>query len=133
MIRDETGILFLDYNQPLWIINKVFALFKSPEYFNKTVKDYGRSDGMSDTYCAQGMGSDDSYVYFPMSPIKDISTDNVLVVYGWDGKYIDTLHLPITYESETMFYAAGDYYIVFNRGGASLYRLIPVISFDPSK
>lgn len=101
--------------------------------FNKTVKDYGRSDGMSDTYCAQGMGSDDSYVYFPMSPKKDISTDNVLVVYGWDGKYIDTLHLPITYESETMFYAAGDYYIVFNRGGASLYRLIPVISFDPSK
>lgn len=37
VIRDETGILFLDYNQPLWIINKVFALFKLPEYFNKTV------------------------------------------------------------------------------------------------
>ena len=41
VIRDETGILFLDYNQPLWIINKVFALFKSPEYFNKTVKVKG--------------------------------------------------------------------------------------------
>ena len=36
-LRDETGILFLDYNQPLWIINKVFALFKSPQYFNKRV------------------------------------------------------------------------------------------------
>ena len=37
VIRDETGILFLDYNQPLWIINKIFALFKSPKYFNKQV------------------------------------------------------------------------------------------------
>ena len=44
VLRDETGILFLDYNQPLWIINKVFALFKSPEYFNKqvTVKGWYR-------------------------------------------------------------------------------------------
>ena len=41
VIRDETGILFLDYNQPLWIINKVFALFKLPEYFNKTVTVHG--------------------------------------------------------------------------------------------
>ena len=44
VLRDETGILFLDYNQPLWIINKVFALFKSPEYFDKqvTVKGWYR-------------------------------------------------------------------------------------------
>ena len=41
VLRDGTGILFLDYNQPLWIINKVFALFKSPEYFNKSVKVKG--------------------------------------------------------------------------------------------
>ena len=41
VLRDETGILFLDYNQPLWIINKVFALFKSPEYFNKQVTVHG--------------------------------------------------------------------------------------------
>lgn len=41
VIQDETGILFLDYNQPLWIINKVFALFKSPEYFNKQVVVHG--------------------------------------------------------------------------------------------
>ena len=44
VIRDSTGILFLDYNQPLWIINKVFALFKSPKYFDKqvTVKGWYR-------------------------------------------------------------------------------------------
>lgn len=37
VIRDSTGIVFLDYNQPMHIINKIFALFKSPEYFNKTI------------------------------------------------------------------------------------------------
>lgn len=41
IVKDETGIIFLDYNQPLWIINKVFALFKSQEYFNKIVKVRG--------------------------------------------------------------------------------------------
>lgn len=41
VIQDETGILFLDYNQPLFIINKIFALFKSKEYFDKNVKVKG--------------------------------------------------------------------------------------------
>ena len=41
VIQDETGIIFLDYNQPLNIINKLFALFKSKEYFEKTVKVKG--------------------------------------------------------------------------------------------
>ena len=44
VLRDETGIIFLDYNQPLWLVNKIFALFKSPEYFDKevTVKGWYR-------------------------------------------------------------------------------------------
>ena len=37
VIKDETGIIFLDYNQPLTIVNKIFALFKSEQYFNKNV------------------------------------------------------------------------------------------------
>ena len=35
VLRDETGIVMLDYNQPLWLINKIFALFKSEQYFGK--------------------------------------------------------------------------------------------------
>ena len=44
IIKDSTGIIFLDYNQPLNIINKIFALFKSKEYFDKevTVKGWYR-------------------------------------------------------------------------------------------
>ena len=41
VIKDETGIIFLDYNQPLNIVNKIFALFKSEQYFNKIVKVEG--------------------------------------------------------------------------------------------
>ena len=41
VIKDETGILFLDYNQPINIINKIFALFKSKEYFDKVIKVNG--------------------------------------------------------------------------------------------
>ena len=41
IIKDSTGIVFLDYNQPIRIVNKIFALFKSPEYFNKNIKVTG--------------------------------------------------------------------------------------------
>ena len=36
VLQDETGIIFLDYNQPLFIINKIFALFKSKENIDRT-------------------------------------------------------------------------------------------------
>ena len=41
VLQDKTGIIFLDYNQPLHIIEKLFAIFKSPEYFDKEVKIKG--------------------------------------------------------------------------------------------
>ena len=37
VIKDSTGIIFLDYNQPLFILNKIFALFKSNKMFDKEV------------------------------------------------------------------------------------------------
>lgn len=41
IIQDESGIIFLDYNQPMFIINKVFALFKSHKYIDKKIKVKG--------------------------------------------------------------------------------------------
>ncbi len=41
ILQDNTGIVFLDYNQPLTIVNKIFALFKSQEYMDKTIKVKG--------------------------------------------------------------------------------------------
>ena len=80
-------------------------------------------------YTAQGMGSDDSYVYFPMSGSKD----NALVVYDWNGNYVKTLSIPLTIESESMFYAAGNYYVNFYSKGAQLYRIDPVYAYKYAK
>ena len=40
-LKDQTGIIFLDYNQPLFIINKIFALFKNNKMSGKTIKVKG--------------------------------------------------------------------------------------------
>ncbi len=36
VLQDETGIMFLDYNQPLFILNKIFALFKAKENLDRS-------------------------------------------------------------------------------------------------
>ena len=41
ILKDKSGIIFLDYNQPLFIINKVFALFKAHKYIDKEVEVKG--------------------------------------------------------------------------------------------
>lgn len=41
VIKDDTGIIFLDYSQPLAIINTFFALLKSKKYINKNVEVKG--------------------------------------------------------------------------------------------
>lgn len=76
-------------------------------------------------YTTQGMGSDDMYIYFPMSASKD----NVIDVYDWEGQYVTTLQLPFSRESETLFYAAGEYYMNFNHSGSELYRINPVLYY----
>ena len=37
VLQDDTGIIFLDYNQPLFLINKIFAILKSSANFDKDV------------------------------------------------------------------------------------------------
>jgi len=76
-------------------------------------------------YTAQGMGCDNDYVYFPMSS----SQDNVLVAYDWFGKHVATLKINLPLESESMFYAAGNYYVNFHSGGANLYEITPVLNY----
>ena len=35
VLQDDSGIIFLDYNQPLFILNKIFAIFKSKENIDR--------------------------------------------------------------------------------------------------
>lgn len=89
----------------------------------KTLSSHTRTDNTG--YTAQGMGSDDKFIYFPMSGSKD----NKLVVYDWDARYIMTLTVPVAMESESMFCVNGDHYVCFycggSRKGADLYRILP--------
>ena len=97
----------------------------------RQIRDIGRytrdAEGSKD-YTAQGMGSDESFVYFPMSG----KSDNILVVYGWNGVVKDTIHVPVKIESESMFYAAGNYYMMFDGSShyAFLYKITPEIHYN---
>ena len=77
-------------------------------------------------YTAQGMGCDDSYIYFPMSSNKD----NIIVVYDWGGTYITSLQLNTAMESESLFYAKGNYYINFNHSGSELHIINPILYYS---
>ena len=82
------------------------------------IASYTRTDKTG--YTAQGMGSDEDYVYFPMSG----TSDNVLVVYSWEGKYITTITVPVSHESESMFWVNDTYYIAYNTSGEAVYQTV---------
>ena len=92
----------------------------------KKIQSYKRTDATE--YTAQGMGCDDHYVYFPMSG----TSDNVLVTYDWNGRYVTTLKVNVALESESMFYAAGNYYVNFHKSnnGAQLYKVTPILKYS---
>ena len=90
----------------------------------KWVASYSRTDKTG--YTAQGMGSDEDYVYFPMSG----KNDNVLVVYNWEGKYITTIQVPVSHESESMFWVNDTYYIAYNTNGEAVYKTTFEIIFE---
>ena len=86
--------------------------------FKRTLyKDRPRSKN----YTPQGMGSDEDYVFFPMSGAKD----NILEVYDWEGNSAGTVKINMSEESESMFWTGGSYYVNFyaGRNGAVLYKL----------
>ncbi len=93
---------------------------KSLHFLDSGLK-YVRSAERSkpDGYTAQGMGSDEEYIFFPMSG----SSDNILQIFDWNGDEITTVTLPTQMESESAFWSDGVYYVNFNYDGARLYRV----------
>ncbi|MBO6168566.1 MAG: hypothetical protein J6O51_01195 [Bacteroidales bacterium] len=125
-----SGAITYNYSRLSYAISQGGSTFYVTDGDYKVKLSAGRTD--STGYTAQGMGSDDSYVYFPMSG----SRDNVLVVYDWEGKHVTTLTVPVSLESESMFYAAGRYYVAFYAGskaGASIFEIQPVYYYTYSK
>ena len=72
-----------------------------------------------DGYTAQGMGSDEDYIYFPMSG----SGQNILDTFDWDGNRITQIILPTPHESESLFYVNGRHFVSFNYNGGTIYEI----------
>ena len=72
-----------------------------------------------DGYTAQGMGSDESYIYFPMSG----SGQNILDTFDWNGNRITQIILPTPHESESLFYVNGRHFVSFNYNGGTVYEI----------
>ena len=126
-----SGAITYNASRDNYAISQGGSTFYVTDSSFKTLLHTTRTDKTG--YTAQGMGSDDSYVYFPMSKSK---TDNVLVVYDWQGKFVTTLKIDLAVESESMFYAAGRYYVAFYSGskvGMELYEIKPVHYYTYSR
>ena len=72
-----------------------------------------------DGYTAQGMGSDESYIYFPMSG----SGQNILDTFDWNGNRVTQIILPTPHESESLFYVNGRHFVSFNYNGGTVYEI----------
>lgn len=72
-----------------------------------------------DGYTAQGMGSDEGYIYFPMSG----SGQNILDTFDWEGNRITQIILPTPHESESLFYVNGRHFVSFNHNGGTVYEI----------
>ncbi len=72
-----------------------------------------------DGYTAQGMGSDEGYIYFPMSG----SGQNILDTFDWEGNRITQIILPTPHESESLFYVNGRHFVSFNHDGGTVYEI----------
>ena len=84
--------------------------------FNIIKRIPGRDTGI----VKQGMDSDDTYIYFPQW--NDADDTNYIVVYDWDGSYINTLTVDSFYEIESMFNVDGEIYIAFAGSGCYVYH-----------
>ena len=124
-VRINVGAGAISYNRK----RKQYALSQGGTTLHIADMDFNILQSFSrqkmNGYTAQGMGSDDSFVYFPMSGFRK----NILLAYDWEGTLVSTLDLGLSYESESMFYANGDYYVCCNYYGTSLFRLKPRLTY----
>ena len=94
---------------------------------SRTLASVKRTDGSK--YVTQGLGSDDLYCYFPMSPSSANGTanNNQLLVYDWEGNFVQTILVDLPYESEDMFTMGGRYFINFAGSKAVGHRVYELV------
>ena len=83
------------------------------EKFN-VIKQYR---GVNTGYTRQGCDCDDKYIYFIQS-----GTDNIVILYDYEGKYVKTVTLDHNHEAENIFHVDKDFYLTLHYYGNSVQR-----------
>ena len=81
----------------------------------KQVKAY---KGVNTGYTRQGCDCDDDYIYFPQS-----DGDNIVVVYDYAGKHVDTVTLGHKHEVENLFHVDDSFFLTLHYYGNSVQRV----------
>ena len=76
----------------------------------------GRQTGL----VTQGADCDERYIYFPQW--KSDNTYNCIMVYDWNGDFVQQIPVNSSREIESLFHIGTDVYIAFNGGGGYVYR-----------
>lgn len=118
-VNIEKGAGAITYNPA----TNAYAISQGGKSLHMLDKDLGYVTSHERTklegYTAQGMGSDENYIYFPMSG----SGQNILDTFDWEGNRICQVILPTPHESESLFYVNGRHFVSFNYDGGTVYEI----------
>lgn len=90
-----------------------FAILNSKFKLVKKVKGYNSG------YLRQGIDCDNKYIYCAQSSTKD----NLIVVYNWAGKKVDTITVDKNMEIENIFHINNAFFITLHYYGNYVYRI----------
>lgn len=82
----------------------------------KLVKKY---KGYNSGYLRQGADCDDDYLYF----VQSGGGGNIVVIYNWKGKLVDTVAVDKALEIENIFHVKNTFYITLHHYGNFVYRI----------
>ncbi len=82
----------------------------------KVVKKF---KGYDSGYLRQGADCDDDYLYF----VQSGGGGNIIVIYDWSGKLVDTVSVDKSLEIENIFHVKNTFYITLHHYGNYVYRI----------
>lgn len=79
-----------------------------------------RIPGIDTGIVKQGMDCDDRYIYFPQWDSQNHR--NYIIVYDWEGNYVNYLSVDSSNEIESMFHVGEEIYLAFAGNGCKVYH-----------
>ena len=87
-------------------------------FLNSDFKVIKKFKGKNTGYTRQGCDCDQNYIYFSQS-----GGDNIVAVYDYSGKYVDSVSIGHKHEVENIFHVGSYFYTTLHHYGNSLQRI----------